>query len=172
MKSTDNLEIIFETLGFDLPGNIKSDIELNLANNNYVNKHFAFIIDLKTNKVICYDNNIYFKSDSFPFSIHAEIQSIIKYYKSRSMSKSKKALVVIKLSRTGLVGNSKFCLNCSRFIRNNFDNLNLKKVYYSTMKTTQLVELSKADLVDENFRMSKGFMGRCLGKDNLFIKNK
>ena len=172
MNVTSNLELIFESLGVDLPNNIRHDIEINLDRNNYVNKHFAFIIDLKTNRVLCYDNNIYFKSDSFPFSIHAEIQSIIKYYKSRVMSKNKKALVVVKLSRTGLVGNSKFCLNCSRFIRNNFDNLNLKKVYYSTMKNNTLVELSKNDLVDEHFRLSKGFMGRCLGKDNIYSKSK
>lgn len=160
MSSVDKLEQLFHSIGFKLPNNIKNDIEFNLQHNDYINKHFAFILDLKTNRIICYDGNIYYKSNSFPFSIHAEIQSIVKYYKSRSLSKNKKALVVVKLSKTGLIGNSKFCLNCSRFIRHNFDNLNLKKVFYSSLNDNKLVELSKHDLIDENFRLSKGFLGR------------
>lgn len=156
LDSIRNLEAMFDSLGVILPDNIKRNVKFNLEYNKYINKHYSFILDLKTNKVLCYDFNIYFKSDSFPFSIHAEVQSIVHYYKSKSINKNKKALIVVKMSRTGIMGNSKCCLNCIRFIRNNIDNLNLKKVYYST-EDNILVELSKDDLVDENFRLSKGF---------------
>ncbi len=152
-----NVESIFDALGVVLPSNIKQDIDTSLFKNEYINKHFAFLIDMKTNRILAYDFNVYLKSESFPFSVHAEIQMITKYYKSRAISKNKKILVVVKLSRTGVVGNSKCCLNCMRFIRNNFDNLNLKKVFYSDIDN-RLVKLSRGDLVDENFRMSKGFV--------------
>lgn len=161
-SSVANLEAMFDSIGFSLPSNIKQDIAFNLQHNTHVNKHYSFILDLKTRRVLSYAFNIYFKSDSFPFSVHAEIQSIVKYYKSKSITKSKKILFVAKLSRIGIVGNSRCCLNCMRFIRNNLNNLNLKHIYYST-KSGELVKLSKNDLIDENFKISKGFVwrGRC-----------
>lgn len=159
MCVTDNLEQMLQSLGFDLPNNIKQDITFNLQNNKYINKHCSFILDLKTRKVLCYEFNVFFKSNSFPFSIHAEIQSIVKYYKSRSITKNKKILFVIKLSKTGIVGNSKCCLNCMRFIRNNLDNLNLKKIFCSTVGNG-MIELPKSKMIDENFKSSKGYMWR------------
>ena len=159
MAPTDNLESLFHSLGFVLPDNVKQDITFNLENNTYVNKHYSFVLDLKTRRILSYAFNIYFKSDSFPFSVHAEIQSIVKYYKSRLLSKNKKVLLVVKLSRTGLFGNSKCCLNCMRFIRNNFENLNFKKIYYSNLGGKTSV-LFKKDLVDGNFTSSKGFQWR------------
>ncbi len=159
MASLEKLEVLFDSLGFIFPSKIKNNILFNLSNNKYVNKHFSFLLDLKTNRILCYDTNIYFKSDSFPFSIHAEIQSINRYYKSKTLSKNKKILLVVKLSKTGIIGNSKCCLNCMRFIRNNFDNLNLKKIYYSILGN-ELVELSRDDLIDKNFHRSKGYNWR------------
>ncbi len=154
-----NLETMFHSIGFELPSNIKQDIEFNLQRNHHINKHYSFILDLKTRRVLSYAFNIYFKSESFPFSVHAEIQSMVKYYKTKGINKNKKALFVAKLSRTGIVGNSKCCLNCMRFIRNNLTNLNLKRIYYST-KDGQLVKLTKEDLIDANFKISKGFIWR------------
>lgn len=164
LSAVDNLESMFNSIGFDLPDNIKRDIAFDLLHNQYINKHYSFLLDLKSKKILCHAFNIYFKSASFPFSIHAEIQTLVKYYKSKTVNKNKKALLVAKLSRTGIVGNSKCCLNCMRFIRNNLANVNLKKIYYST-KGTQLVELSKRGLVDEHFKISKGFMYRSSGVD-------
>ncbi len=151
-----HLNNLFYSLGVELPANAKAAVLHDLDCNSYPNKHYSFIIDLKTNKLLCYEFNIYFNTDSFPFSVHAEIQSIVRYYKSKTISKNKKLLVVVKMSRSGLIGNSKCCLNCMRFIRNNWDNLNLKKVYYSTDENV-LVSLNKDELVDENFRPSKGY---------------
>lgn len=158
-SSTDRLELLFDSLGFSLPSNIKQDVAFNLEHNQYVNKHYSFLIDLRSRSVLSHGFNIYFKSESFPFSIHAEIQSIVRYYKSKTVSKNKKALVVVKLTKTGILGNSKCCLNCMRFLRNNLSNLNLKKIYYSTI-SNGLVELSKENLIDEHFKTSKGFRWR------------
>ena len=157
MDATKNLKTILNSIGFDLSKNIAQDISHNLSHNNYANKHVSFLLDLRTRKVLSYAFNVYFSSESFPFSSHAEIESINKYYKSLWANKNKKVLVVVKLSKTGLIGNSKCCLNCCRFIRNNFENLRLQKIYYSVMQSNTLVELGRNDLVDSDFRYSKGF---------------
>ena len=157
MDATKNLKTILNSIGFDLSKNIAQDISHNLSNNNYANKHVSFLLDLRTRKVLSYAFNIYYRSDSFPFSVHAEIESITKYYKGRSVSKNKKVIIVVKLSKTGIIGNSKLCLNCSRFVKNNFENLNLKKIYYSVMQSNTLVELGRDDLIDSEFKYSKGF---------------
>lgn len=156
----NNLECMLQSIQCQLPKNIRHDIEFTLRRHTYVNKHVAFIIDERTREIISYDFNVYYKSKSFPFSVHAEVQTIGKYYKAKSFSRSKKILMVAKLSRTGIVGNSRCCLNCMRFVRNNFDNLNLKKIYYSSAGN-QLIELGRDDLIDADFHLSKGYsMGR------------
>ena len=152
-----NLESILNSINVTLPDNIKYDIMWYIYNNKYMHKHVCFIIDLKNNSILTYDVNVYFKTESFPFSVHAEIQTITKLYKSKSINKNKKALLVVKLSKSGILSNSKCCLNCARYIKNNIDNLNLKCVYYS-MPGNNLYKLNKDDLdTDKNFRYSKGF---------------
>lgn len=157
--TTKNMEDMFNSLGVVFPDNVKQNIEFNLEKNGYINKHYAFLVDTETNKILCYDFNVYFKTDSFPFSIHAEVQSIVKYYRSKSVNKNKKALIVVKLSKTGIVGNSRCCKQCMRFIRNNMNNMNIKKIYYSD-KNNRLVELGKHDLIDTCFKYSKGYLFR------------
>ncbi len=155
--NASHLETIFSSINVDLPNNIKHDITWYIDNNKYMHKHVCFIIDLKTNSIITYDVNVYFKTESFPFSIHAEIQTIIKLNKSKAANKNKKALLVVKLSKSGVLSNSKCCLNCARYIKTNIDALNLKCVYYS-MPGNVLEKLSKDDLdADNNFRYSKGY---------------
>lgn len=156
-NSTVNLDTMFNSVGYVLPANIKRNIEFTLNNSECLHKHCAFLIDSKTRNVLSYDFNVYFKTESFPFSFHAEIRTIVKFFKSRSPSKNKKILVVVKLSRTGVTGYSRCCKSCMTFIRNNFDVLNLKKIYYS-IKDNQLVELGKGDLVDKDFEYSKGYL--------------
>ncbi len=156
----DALENMFNSIGFALSNNAKNDLSFSLRNNSDINKHFAFLLDLKTNKILCYDLNVYLKAAVFPFSIHAEIQVITKYYRSsKSVNKNKKALLVVKISKTGVLSNSRCCLNCMRFIRNNFENLNLKAVYYSA-NMRELTKLSRRDLIDEAFKHSKGYQKR------------
>ena len=87
------------------------------------------------------------------------MNAINKHYKkklTKNILKVKKDLVIIKLSKTGIIGNSKPCQHCANYIYNNFDNLKLDKIYYSTQQNT-LEELTKSDLQKPNFKIAGGF---------------
>lgn len=159
LNNTLNLLNILEKYNIYLPSNILYDISYNLTNNTYINKHLSLIVDYKTKKVITYGFNYYLKSDKFPFSLHSEINTINKHYKKRlnkNIIKSKKLLLIIKLSKIGVIGNSKPCQNCANYIYNNYDNLNLYKILYST-PNNELEELNKQDLIYKEFKISAGF---------------
>ena len=107
-----------------------------------------------------YSFNLFYKSDKFPFSIHSEINTITKYYKTtqrtdKNKIKSKKILIVLKLTKSGKLGNSKPCQGCANYINNNLDNLNLLNVYYST-QFNELVKLDAKDMQSDIFRYSSG----------------
>ena len=159
LNNTLNLLNILEKYNIYLPSNILYDISYNLTNNTYINKHLSLIVDYKTKQIITYGFNYYLKSDKFPFSLHSEINTINKHYKKRlnkNIIKSKKILFIIKLSKIGIIGNSKPCQNCANYIYNNYDNLNLYKILYST-PNNELEELNKQDLVYKEFKISAGF---------------
>lgn len=159
LNNTLNLLTLLEQYNIYLPSNILYDISYNLTNNTYINKHLSLIVDYKTKQIITYGFNYYLKSDKFPFSLHSEINTINKHYKKRlnkNIIKSKKILLIIKLSKIGIIGNSKPCQNCANYIYNNYDNLNLYKIMYS-MQNNKLEELNKKDLVYKEFKISAGF---------------
>ncbi len=159
LNNTLNLITLLERYNIYLQSNLLYDISYNLTNNTYINKHLSLLIDYKTKKIITYGFNYYLKSDKFPFSLHSEINTINKHYKKRlnkNIIKSKKLLLIIKLSKIGIIGNSKPCQNCANFIYNNYDNLNLYKVLYST-QNNELEELNKLDLLYKEFKISAGF---------------
>jgi hypothetical protein len=103
---------------------------------------------------------LYFKTNTFPFSIHAEINTINKFYKKNNtkLIKNKKTLYVFKISKTGILGNSLCCKNCINFINNNITNLNLNDVYYSYQHNLKKIELDNInkDLNDNKFKYSSG----------------
>jgi tRNA(Arg) A34 adenosine deaminase TadA len=159
LNNTLNLITLLEKYNIYLQSNLIYDISYNLTNNTYINKHLSLLVDYKTKKIITYGFNYYLKSDKFPFSLHSEINTINKHYKKRlnkHIIKSKKILLIIKLSKIGIIGNSKPCQNCANFIYNNYDNLNLYKVMYST-QNNELEELNKLDLLYKEFKISAGF---------------
>lgn len=159
LNNTLNLLTLLEQYNIYLPSNILYDISYNLTNNTYINKHLSLIVDYKTKQIITYGFNYYLKSDKFPFSLHSEINTINKHYKKRlnkNIIKSKKILLIIKLSKIGIIGNSKPCQNCANYIYNNYDNLNLYKIMYST-QSNELEELNKKDLIYKEFKISAGF---------------
>ena len=148
LNNTLFLITLLEQYNIYLPSNLLYDISYNLTNNTYINKHLSLIVD-----------NYYLKSDKFPFSLHSEINTINKHYKKRlnkNIIKSKKILLIIKLSKIGIIGDSKPCQNCANFIYNNYDNLNLYKIMYST-QNNELEELTKQDLLYKEFKISAGF---------------
>ena len=124
--------------------------------------HLSFLIDYKSREILCFSFNLYYKSDKFPFSIHSEINTITKFYKNnhrleKNKFKSKKILIVLKLTKRGKLGNSKPCQTCANYINNNLHNLNLIHIYYSTQYNT-LDKLDCNELKDDKFRYSSGSM--------------
>lgn len=149
------LENQLATLGVHMNDQIKLDIINTLTLHEYINKHCCFIIDARSKEIITYDFNIYFKTDVFPFSIHAEVKACTKLLKSKRISKSKKILYVAKLSSTGKLSGSRCCIDCMRYVRNIMDMLNIKTIINST-KEGGVQTWSKKELLDEHFRPSKG----------------
>jgi cytidine deaminase len=158
----DNIKSILENELIFLSDKIYYSLS-NVLNVKSLNKtkssnHICLLIDNKNNEVLSYAFNIFFKTNSFPFSIHSEINVINKYYKknlSKSMLKSKKKLIIIKISKIGIIGQSKPCVSCANFIYNNMDNLNIVDVLYSTSEN-KLENLKKDELLLNNFKLSSG----------------
>jgi deoxycytidylate deaminase len=148
---------IFENNGIYLKKSIFIDIEL-LCKSNNKHIHLAFLLD-RNNNVISYRPNILFKTKSFPYSQHAEINTIINYYSnqnSKKINQSDKKLLVIKLGKNHL-RMSKPCQQCASFISNNWTNLKLKEILYSN-KFGVLVSISKNDLLlTNNFYKSSAY---------------
>jgi len=140
--------------------NIKNEFINRTKKKQKTSNHVSFVVDYKSREVLCYSFNLFYKSDKFPFSIHSEINTITKYYKTtqrsdRSKIKSKKILIILKLSKSGKLGNSKPCQACANYINNNLDNLNLIHIYYSAQNNT-LVKLDACDMQTDIFRYSSG----------------
>ena len=124
------------------------------------NIHITFILD-KKNEVITYGFNVFFKTDTFPYSIHSEINTITKYYRkqfNKNLNKKSKKMVIIKISPSiKKIGLSRPCSNCANFILNNMDNMNINEILYSTKEGT-LESLKKNDLLKSNeFTKSSAF---------------
>jgi len=158
-SNTQYLINLLESYNIQIPTNILYDISFNLHNNKYLHKHISFLINTKNNEILSYGFNYYLNSNKFPFSLHSEVNVINKHYKkklTKNMLKVKKNLIIIKLSKIGIIGNSKPCRHCANFIYNNYDNLKLSKIYYST-KQNILEELNKQDLQEAHFKIAAGF---------------
>lgn len=158
-KNINQLIELLEPYNIKIPQNILYDISFNLNNNKYLHKHVSFLVDAKNGNILSYGFNYYLNSTKFPFSLHSEVNVVNKYYKkslTKNLMKIKKNLFVIKLSKIGFIGNSKPCIHCANFLYNNFDNIKLSKIYYST-RQKNLEELSKQDLTLKQFKTAAGF---------------
>lgn len=157
----DNIKQILEKESVFLSDKVYYDLEseLNVRSNNKSksSNHICFLIN-KNNELLSYAFNIFFKTNTFPFSIHSEINTINKYYKknlTKSSLKIKKKLIIIKISKSGVIGHSKPCLSCANFIYNNMDNINIIDVLYSTSEN-KLESLKRDNLILDNFKLSSG----------------
>lgn len=156
------MDILFKDFGIILPSNVIYDINFNLENTYQAVNHITFLVNKKSKKIITYGFNFYFKTKTFPFSLHSEINTINKYYKNKHKPNelnSKKILIIIKISKIGIIGDSKPCYHCANYIYNNYNNLNLQEIYYSTKNNT-LELLTKEDLINKKFKLSAGFKKR------------
>ncbi len=112
--------------------------------------HVSLLMDSSFN-LIAYGHNEYFHGQSYPFTTHAEINCLAKYYskKLKPYVKSReKILVVMRVSsKIKKLGQSKPCKKCQNYIVNNMQNINIKKIIYSTpeafisLKANKLSEL-------------------------------
>lgn len=163
--NTENISNIFLNYNLILPINIATDISFHLNNSTHLHNHVSFLINKHNKNIISYGFNYYLKSIKFPFSLHSEINTLNKYYKkklTKNVIKTKKILMVFKITKTGVIGNSKPCQNCVNFILNNFSNINIYKIYY-TIKGNELEELTKKMLLNDSFTVSSGFKKRYRG---------
>ena len=161
-----NIKLVLENEGVFLSDktyyNLENELTIrtNIKSKSY--NHISFLIDCKNNKLLSYALNIYFKTESFPFSIHSEINVINKIYKkllSKPVKKTKKKLIILRVSKIGVIGNSKPCLGCANFIYNNMDNINIINILYSDIEN-KLESLKKDELILDNFNLSSGAMRR------------
>ncbi len=159
-SNTDLLLRLLSEHNIQISSNILYDISFNLNNNKYLHKHISFIVNSKNNEILNYGFNYYLNSNKFPFSLHSEVNAINKYYKkklTKNLIKAKKYLIIVKLSKIGIIGNSKPCKHCANFIYNNYDNMKFSKILYSTQQNT-LEELNKEDLTNSStFKIAAGF---------------
>jgi cytidine deaminase len=159
--SLNNIKLILEKeyvfLSDKIYYSLENELNVRSINKSKSSNHICFLID-KNNELLTYGFNIFFKTNSFPFSLHSEINAINKYYKktlSKSMLRSKKKLIIIKVSKSGVIGHSKPCLSCANFIYNNMNNINITDVLYSTSEN-KLESLKRDELILDNFKLSSG----------------
>jgi len=159
-----NVKTIFDNMGIDIDNKILTDIMIELTlrasykPKSKANNHVSFLIDNKTKEILSFSFNLYYKAKKFPYSIHSEINTITKYYKKdikKNIQRVKKILIVLKISKSGTIGNSKPCKSCANYIYSNFNNLNLINVFYSTDQNI-LEKLNKEDFTCETFKTSSG----------------
>lgn len=153
-----NLINILDGLNVCINSNIIIDIAFYLQNTKHCHNHISFIVDNKNRNIITYMFNSYYNSKVFPFSSHSEINSINKCIKLGNVirNRPKVILIVVKLSKTGILGMSKPCYHCRLFINSNYENLNLIKIYYSNKNN--LEELNIMNLLDkESQHLSAGY---------------
>lgn len=160
---TKTIVEIFTSIGANLPENIKYSISFSVHNDPSPNKHIAFLIDHTTGNIIMYDFNIYYNTNKFPYSEHAEIRLINKYNKAKNNNRvlkkienNKKILLVVKLSKTGITGNSKPCLECAKYIKHYHSEMNIKQIFF-TISKDEIFNILTTKINLNEFRYSKGY---------------
>ena len=152
-----NIKSLLNYLNIDITNNVINDIAFYLNSCKHVNNHISFIVDVNSRRIIMHKFNIYYKSDKFPYSSHSEVEGIkhyLKKYKSRHNAKI--MFIVIKVSKTGKIGNSKPCKYCAIHLYNHFTNMNIDSIFYSTCNN-ELLHLNKNNLLNNEFKLSAGF---------------
>lgn len=147
--SMDTFKSILEMQGIYLTKAIYRNLEL-MSKYPERHTHVAFLLD-DHNNVLSYRPNVFFKTDKYPFSQHAEVATIINYYSKRSTNtkQAAKTLLVVRLKDQSF-GESRPCKDCANFISNNWANLKLKRVIYSGAYST-FTRIKKNDLLMGKF---------------------
>lgn len=96
----------------------------------------------------------------FPYSVHAEINMLKKIQKQPSINRRKNYdIIVVRVSRTGVFGNSRPCFHCvANLIANN--HIKIKYVYYSNCDGEIMKEKLSDMLLADNTKISSGHRPR------------
>jgi cytidine deaminase len=134
-------------VGIFLDEKVYAQIVEDVENCNSDKFHVSILIDM-AGKIISYGHNEYYNNNkSYPFSLHAEISCLNKYYSKKIkqyMKNREKILLVLRLSKKiKKLGESKPCKQCHNYIINNMENINIKKVIYSTPSGFEVVKSNK-----------------------------
>lgn len=135
-------------------------------------QHYAMIFP--TNQIswfskLTISSNIAIQSQHMQ-SIHAEAYAIKKITRKRNLPKSLD-IVVIRCSKTGVIGESRPCFHCIRMMQHS--HINIKNVYYSTKTGTIKKELL-SEMQHSNAHISSGmkFKAKMRFKKCLISKKK
>lgn len=126
---------------------------------NYKSMHSAFVISLTTRKIISKGMNS--GRTTFPgseYAIHAEMEAIKNINNSKSRTKIKFKtydLIVIRVTNSGRLGNSRPCSKCKKYIMNYCDKTHIKinTIYYSNEDGTITAE--KFDKMENNLESGR-----------------
>lgn len=119
---------------------------VNIISNTCETKHYAFIVPHGGDKIIVKATNVPVSYYGLP-SKHAEHHVINKFLRLKNKPKLID-LVVVRLSKTGKLGQSKPCFHC--LLRINSSGLKIKNIYYSlsdgTIKCEKLCNIQCTQL--------------------------
>jgi len=141
-------------INYDEKGSIKSNLcKCNLSN------HIACVFFKKSNNIIKIHTGInnYININGNQSTVHAEISALNKLKNINSKKCKKINLLVIKVSYTGKVGNSKPCI---KFIEKMYclpidKGYSIKNVYYSDDKGNIIKNKIQNLIEDENKHLSR-----------------
>lgn len=137
---------------------VKTMIKERIPYNNCKSLHIAFVIDTKTLKVISKGMNSGRMSFSgCQYEIHAEMEAIknIKRNEDKTFS-----ILVIRVTKSGLLGSSRPCTKCIKYIQfvSKKTNTKFDKVYYSnddgTVSCERLSQMEN-NVISSRFRMNE-----------------
>jgi cytidine deaminase len=159
----DNIRSLLESpeFGIFLDDKVYNKIVEDVENCESDKFHVSILLDMSSN-LICYGYNIHYNNNNnYPFSLHAEINCLNKYYSKKIkqyIKNREKILLVLRLSKKiKKLGESKPCSRCHNYLINNTENINIKKIIYSTPSGFEVVKSS--NLYELETILSSGY--RC-----------
>jgi cytidine deaminase len=147
----DNIKHLLQLENIYLSDSVWDRIVRDVESCNSDKFHVSLLLDQGSN-LISYGHNEYFSGKKYPFTCHSEVNCINSYYGKKIkqyIKDRKKILIILRLSsKIKKLGQSKPCKKCHNFIENNIDNLNIKKIIYSTPEGFVSVKSNKVSQME------------------------
>lgn len=147
----DNIKYLLQLENIYMSDSVYDRIVRDVENCKSDKFHVSLLLDQGSN-LISYGHNEYFFGNKYPFTCHSEVNCINSYYSKKIkqyIKDRKKVLIILRLSsKIKKLGQSKPCKKCHNFIENNIDNLNIKKIIYSTPEGFVSVKSNKVSQME------------------------